>query len=119
MSAHLAIKSGNLAIITGGASGIGLAAAKYFARNGMHVVISDIDEPLLGDASAAISKESPNAKVYATKVDVSNVESVQNLRRSVLRCVTERMAHQVLVKSILGSRRGCLAQSKEGLPCSL
>ncbi|RWD98223.1 MAG: SDR family NAD(P)-dependent oxidoreductase, partial [Mesorhizobium sp.] len=37
-----AFASGNVAVITGGASGIGLAAAKRFAAMGMKTVIADI-----------------------------------------------------------------------------
>ncbi len=39
---HPAISPGNAAVITGGASGIGLAAAMRFAKAGMKVCIADI-----------------------------------------------------------------------------
>ena len=41
MTQHPAIEPGKVAVITGGASGIGLAAAKKLAGLGMHVVIAD------------------------------------------------------------------------------
>jgi len=41
MTQHPAIEAGKVAVITGGASGIGLAAAKKLAGLGMHVVIAD------------------------------------------------------------------------------
>ena len=41
MSQHPAIQPGNVAVITGGASGIGLAAARRLHREGMHIVIGD------------------------------------------------------------------------------
>ena len=39
---HPAIAKDNVAVITGGASGIGLAAATHFAALGMKVCIADI-----------------------------------------------------------------------------
>ena len=39
---HKALASGNVAVITGGASGIGYAAAKRFAAMGLKVCIADL-----------------------------------------------------------------------------
>jgi hypothetical protein len=50
---HPAIQTGKVAVITGAASGIGLAAAKTFASLGMNLVLVDLD----GDAVAAAAKE--------------------------------------------------------------
>lgn len=49
-----AFSAGNLAVITGGASGIGLAAAKAFAGLGLRVVIVDRPGAALDEAAAAI-----------------------------------------------------------------
>jgi NAD(P)-dependent dehydrogenase (short-subunit alcohol dehydrogenase family) len=51
---HPAIASGRAAVITGGASGIGLAAATRFASLGMKVAIADINAAELEKAAAAI-----------------------------------------------------------------
>ncbi len=60
MSAHAAIKAGNLAVISGGASGIGLAAAKYYLSQGMKVAVGDRSEESLQKATSALAdKASP------------------------------------------------------------
>ena len=45
-----ALAPGNVAVITGGASGIGLAAAKRLASMGMKIVLADIGGARLDDA---------------------------------------------------------------------
>ncbi len=52
MSQHPAIEAGRTAVITGGASGIGLAAAKKLAGLGMNIVIADFNDETLQAAHA-------------------------------------------------------------------
>jgi NAD(P)-dependent dehydrogenase (short-subunit alcohol dehydrogenase family) len=75
----------HVAVITGGASGIGLAAAMRFARLGMKVCIADIGTNRLAEAEAKISSVSPGgaANVMVTAADVSRVEDVSVLEQSV------------------------------------
>jgi NAD(P)-dependent dehydrogenase (short-subunit alcohol dehydrogenase family) len=52
-----AIAPGNVAVITGGASGIGLAVAEALIGEGMHVVLADIDGPKLRDVEARLTED--------------------------------------------------------------
>ena len=56
---HPAMAKDNVAVITGGASGIGLAAAMRFAALGMKVCIADIGADRLKAAEAGLSAASP------------------------------------------------------------
>jgi NAD(P)-dependent dehydrogenase (short-subunit alcohol dehydrogenase family) len=68
---------GRAAVITGAASGIGLAMARKFAGSGMHLVIADIDEAAL----RAVARELAATGVQVTPVvtDVSSSEDVEAL----------------------------------------
>ena len=46
---------GSTALVTGGASGIGLAAARALAGSGAHVVVADVDEAGLAKTAASLS----------------------------------------------------------------
>jgi len=48
---------GKVAIITGGAGGIGRAAGKLFVEEGAHVILVDLDESELQDALESIGDE--------------------------------------------------------------
>jgi NAD(P)-dependent dehydrogenase (short-subunit alcohol dehydrogenase family) len=52
-----AVAPGNVAVITGGASGIGLAVAEAMIAEGMSVVLADIDAPKLRDVEARLSED--------------------------------------------------------------
>ncbi|MBH5370209.1 SDR family NAD(P)-dependent oxidoreductase [Bradyrhizobium glycinis] len=80
---HPAIVKDNVAVITGGAAGIGFAAAAAFARAGMKVCIADIDEARLTDAATKLSSVTSAANVMTSAVDVSKIESVTELERAV------------------------------------
>ena len=51
-----AIAPGHVAVITGGASGIGLAVAEALIAEGMRVVLADIDAPKLRDVEARLTE---------------------------------------------------------------
>ena len=71
------LTAGKVAVVTGAASGIGLALAQRLASNGLHVVLADIDQTAL--AAAAESVESLGVKSLAVRADVSDEASVRAL----------------------------------------
>jgi NAD(P)-dependent dehydrogenase (short-subunit alcohol dehydrogenase family) len=80
---HPVIAKDNVAVVTGGASGIGLAAATAFARAGMKVCIADVEEAKLQEAATKLSSVAAPANVMTSAVDVSRAESVKELERAV------------------------------------
>ena len=75
---HPAFKSGNVAVITGAADGIGLALAQRCHALGMRVCLADINAEKLATAAATL------AGAIAVQTDVSQLPQVENLRDRVL-----------------------------------
>ncbi len=82
MSQHPALGAGRVAVITGAASGIGLASARRFAEMGMRVCLADIGGDAL-DAAASKVASAGVADVLAVATDVSDAEAVRNLKSAV------------------------------------
>jgi NAD(P)-dependent dehydrogenase (short-subunit alcohol dehydrogenase family) len=82
---HPAMSPNNVAVVTGGASGIGLAAAMRFARLGMKVCIADLGGDRLAEAETNLSSVAPGgaANIMARAVDVSRFEDVTALEAAV------------------------------------
>jgi NAD(P)-dependent dehydrogenase (short-subunit alcohol dehydrogenase family) len=69
--------SGKVAVVTGAASGIGLALATRFAEEGMRLVLADVEAAPLEAARAALAAR--GAKAIAVGTDVSREENVKRL----------------------------------------
>ncbi|MEM7099115.1 MAG: SDR family NAD(P)-dependent oxidoreductase [Pseudomonadota bacterium] len=69
---------GKVAVITGGASGIGLACAKRFAEEGAQIMISDIGATRLEDAVEEV-RSTTNGKVGFVEADVCFEEQIAEL----------------------------------------
>lgn len=68
---------GKVAVVTGGAGGIGFAVAERFASGGVKVGLADIEEDSLNSAASALRASGANA--IGVQTDVSDPESVHNL----------------------------------------
>jgi NAD(P)-dependent dehydrogenase (short-subunit alcohol dehydrogenase family) len=71
-----------VAVITGAASGIGMELARLCAKEGMNVVISDIDTKRLPRVERRMKREGAN--VLAIETDVSKVSDIENLAKKTL-----------------------------------
>jgi NAD(P)-dependent dehydrogenase (short-subunit alcohol dehydrogenase family) len=71
---------GRVAVVTGGASGLGLAMAQRFAEAGMNIVLGDIEAEPLAMAEAAIAAK--GVKVLPVRTDVAKSEDVETLAES-------------------------------------
>jgi len=74
-----ALSPGNVAVITGGASGIGLAAAKRLAAMGMKIVLADIAGARLDEATRTVAAIAGNDGVLAIATDVAKADDLDRL----------------------------------------
>ena len=83
---HPALAKGAVAVITGGASGIGLAAAKRFAGLGLRICIADRDADRIAHAVEEIARLSASGAqdVFGLETDVSAIDDVRRLHSAVV-----------------------------------
>ena len=81
MTDHPALTPGRVVVVTGAASGIGLAAAERFAALGMRVCLADIDAGVLEAVRQKVAAQARDpADVIAVPTDVSRLEEVTRLK---------------------------------------
>jgi NAD(P)-dependent dehydrogenase (short-subunit alcohol dehydrogenase family) len=75
---------GKTAVVTGGASGIGLAMAEAFGREGMNVMIADIEAEAL-----AAAVEGLRAKQVRAEGVITDVTSRESVRKAALETIAK------------------------------
>jgi NAD(P)-dependent dehydrogenase (short-subunit alcohol dehydrogenase family) len=82
---HPVLTPDSVAVVTGGASGIGLAAARRFAELGLRVCVADIGAERLADAADLLAAAAPDgaAAVMTSRTDVSLAEDLVRLEAAV------------------------------------
>ncbi|MEY9872989.1 NAD(P)-dependent dehydrogenase (short-subunit alcohol dehydrogenase family) [Streptacidiphilus sp. MAP12-33] len=77
------LREGQVAVVTGAASGIGLAMARRFAAEGLRVVLADVEESALDKAVAGLRES--GAEAVGQLADVSERDSVEALAEAAYR----------------------------------
>jgi NAD(P)-dependent dehydrogenase (short-subunit alcohol dehydrogenase family) len=84
MALHPALAPGRVAVITGAASGIGLAAALKYASLGMKICMADANADLLRRSAERVASQAKSPDdVRAFAIDVSDLSAVQGLKNAV------------------------------------
>src|SRR6476619_3163635 len=127
MGDHVALLTGQTAVVTGGAQGLGLAIAERFVAEGARVVLSDLD---LGATEAAVKQLGGDDVALAVRCDVTNADEVDALvavaverfggldimvnnagitRDATMRKMTEEQLDQVISVHLKGTWNGTKA----------
>jgi NAD(P)-dependent dehydrogenase (short-subunit alcohol dehydrogenase family) len=80
--------NGKVAVVTGGAAGIGRGITESLLEEGARVVVADVEEPVL---QATVKELGPDGSVRGVVTDVSSAASVEALAADVF--ATEGACH--------------------------
>lgn len=78
------LAAGNVAVVTGAASGIGLAAACKLAQLGLKIVLADLEGPALTRAVEQVTSLAAAGNVISLPTDVSRLTDIESLRDATL-----------------------------------
>ena len=73
--------TGKTALITGGASGIGLAIGRRLAESGMKIALADIETPILEEAVSELKEL--NYEAIGIQCDVSDLDSMKGMKSQI------------------------------------
>jgi NAD(P)-dependent dehydrogenase (short-subunit alcohol dehydrogenase family) len=101
--------SGKTVVISGGAEGIGFGIARAMGKQGMNVVLGDIDTNQLSIAQTKLENE--NIKVLTVQMDVTNLSQWQNMAKKAI----ERFGkiHMLVNNAGVGSNQGTIEQTDD------
>ena len=100
-----------VAVVTGGASGIGLAMARRFVREGMRVIIADVEVDALTAAERKI--RDMGATALGVRTDVSRSQDIEALAAKTLKAFGG--VHIVCNNAGVGGTWGALGTHSGGL----
>lgn len=99
---------GRLALITGGAQGIGLTIAEELSRSGAHVILGDVNQ--VGAQKSADSIKEKGGHASAVRLDVSNAKEVQEVFNAISK---KYKPLDILVNNAGITRDGLMIRMKE------
>ena len=100
--------NGKIALITGGAQGIGRFISKELAGQGAHVILGDVNQD--GAENTANEIKNIGGKASAVKIDVSNANDVKGVFDSILK---DYKPIDIVVNNAGITRDGLLLRMKE------